>query len=382
MFTKIEVVNRRGEEMITKELATEIVKETMIRTNYNINVMDVRGYIIASGDLSRVGEYHAAAAYVIRQRQELLIDEKNQSNWKGAQPGLNLPIMVHGQVVGVIGITGSLEQIEPIAQLVKMTTELMIKQSQLKLQQEWKQLHIDWALKELVGEAANEKRIEQRLRAIGYIISPPYQTLVIEYEPTLQFNTMESFFDMLSRKLAGKSILQSAYAPHRIVLLCYGNAASTVSSIIEPLRMIIASNTTDCRIGVGSLAQSLLAVRSSFEEAEAVLRNPVMNERILAYRQIAGHFMINELPEPHKAKLINESKGYWNEKMEVTLVAFFSSDLNIAEAAKLLRIHRNTMLYRLEQIHKLSGYNPQKFNDAQMLQWIVWLQQTLRAKGN
>ncbi|WFA22536.1 transcriptional regulator [Paenibacillus mucilaginosus] len=368
--------------LITRELATVIVRETMLRTNFNINVMDVSGHIIASGDPSRLGDYHAAAAYVIRQGQELLIDESNQSRWKGSQPGLNLPIIVHGQVVGAIGISGRIEEISPVAQLVKMTTELMIKQSQLKLQQEWRQLHMDWVLKELVeGTGIHEGKIDQRLQAIGCIITAPYQAIVIEHEPSLLFNTEERFFDVMSRRLAGRSILLSAYRPHRTLLLCYGNATSSLSSMLDQVRLMVTSCTADYCIGVGSLVQSLYAVRSSFEEAEAVLRYPSNKERVLTYRQAAGPIIINELPSPIKEKLIYASKEYWNKKIEETLEAFFSSDLNMAEAAKLLGIHRNTMQYRLEQIHKQSGYNPQKFQEAHILQWIVWLQQALRAEG-
>ncbi|ANE48727.1 transcriptional regulator [Paenibacillus swuensis] len=352
----------------------------MFRTHFNINVMDARGYIIASGDSSRLGHYHAAAAYVIRQRQELLIDETNQSRWKGSQPGLNLPIIIHGQVVGVIGISGRMEQIEPVAQLVKMTTELMIKQSQLKLQQEWRQLHIDWILKELVESTEiDEGNMRQRLQAIGCSITPPYQAIVIEHESSLQFNTAERFFDVMSRGIADRSVFLSAYRPHRTLLLCYGNASSSLSYNIDQVRQVVTSYTSDYRMGIGSLIQSLHEVRSSFEEAEAALRYPSKDERVLTYRQIQGPLIIHELPSQTKEKLIKASKAYWDDKIEETLKAFFASDLNIAESAKMLGIHRNTMLYRLEQIHKLSGYNPQKFQEAHMLQWIVWLQKALRA---
>ena len=36
--------------MITKQLAEEIVKQTMIRLNRNLNVMDTNGMILASGE--------------------------------------------------------------------------------------------------------------------------------------------------------------------------------------------------------------------------------------------------------------------------------------------------------------------------------------------
>ena len=36
--------------MLTKQLADEIVEQTMIRLNRNLNVMDTNGMILASGE--------------------------------------------------------------------------------------------------------------------------------------------------------------------------------------------------------------------------------------------------------------------------------------------------------------------------------------------
>ncbi len=49
--------------MLTKQLADEIVEQTMIRLNRNLNVMDTNGMILASGEEIRINKIHEGAAY-------------------------------------------------------------------------------------------------------------------------------------------------------------------------------------------------------------------------------------------------------------------------------------------------------------------------------
>ncbi|OQA04931.1 MAG: Carbohydrate diacid regulator [bacterium ADurb.Bin400] len=50
-----------------------------------------------------------------------------------------------------------------------------------------------------------------------------------------------------------------------------------------------------------------------------------------------------------------------------TLEVFLQQGLNLAEAARVLGIHRNTAIYRLNQITSLLGLDPRKFEDAVMI---------------
>jgi len=50
-----------------------------------------------------------------------------------------------------------------------------------------------------------------------------------------------------------------------------------------------------------------------------------------------------------------------------TLQGFFDNNLSITQTAKALFIHRNTLLYRLERVKKITGLDPKKFDDAVLL---------------
>ena len=44
--------------------------------------------------------------------------------------------------------------------------------------------------------------------------------------------------------------------------------------------------------------------------------------------------------------------------------AFFKNNLNISETSRNAFLHRNTLLYRIEKIHKITGLNVRNFEDA------------------
>jgi carbohydrate diacid regulator len=47
-----------------------------------------------------------------------------------------------------------------------------------------------------------------------------------------------------------------------------------------------------------------------------------------------------------------------------TINKFFENNLNVSETARKLFVHRNTLVYRLEKIKKLTGLDLREFDDA------------------
>ena len=46
------------------------------------------------------------------------------------------------------------------------------------------------------------------------------------------------------------------------------------------------------------------------------------------------------------------------------ITEFFENNLNISETSRKLFVHRNTLVYRLEKIKKITGLDLREFDDA------------------
>lgn len=53
-----------------------------------------------------------------------------------------------------------------------------------------------------------------------------------------------------------------------------------------------------------------------------------------------------------------------DEELKSSIDAFFANNLNISETSRNAFMHRNTLLYRLDKIHKSTGLNIRNFYDA------------------
>lgn len=55
--------------------------------------------------------------------------------------------------------------------------------------------------------------------------------------------------------------------------------------------------------------------------------------------------------------------------------AFFENNLNISETSRNAFMHRNTLLYRIDKIYKLTGLNIRNFEDAMSFRVLTFLMQ-------
>lgn len=60
-----------------------------------------------------------------------------------------------------------------------------------------------------------------------------------------------------------------------------------------------------------------------------------------------------------------------DDELSTTLRLYFENELNINDTAGIMNIHRNTLAYRLESIHRLIGLDPRVFDDAVQIRLIL-----------
>lgn len=118
--------------MLEEHIAQKLIDRLSGILNYNVNIMDGTGTIIASHDHSRVGSFHETAYHMLREGKKL-VEVSSEENLLGTKPGINMAIESKNAVVGVVGITGDPEMIRPFAQLLKAAIESLL---EVELQQQ------------------------------------------------------------------------------------------------------------------------------------------------------------------------------------------------------------------------------------------------------
>lgn len=92
-------------------------------------------------------------------------------------------------------------------------------------------------------------------------------------------------------------------------------------------------------------------------------------QTIFPHNQLGIGRLIYELPAAICENFLKEIfrgevPGSFDEETTATINKFFQNNLNIAETSRQLHMHRNTLIYRLEQIERRTGLDIRKFEDA------------------
>jgi carbohydrate diacid regulator len=87
------------------------------------------------------------------------------------------------------------------------------------------------------------------------------------------------------------------------------------------------------------------------------------------------------LKETLESVLKEGSENVWeDEELMTTADAFINNSLNISETSRVLYIHRNTLMYRLDKIERETGYNLRVFADAVVFKFITVIRTVLADK--
>ena len=125
-------------------------------------------------------------------------------------------------------------------------------------------------------------------------------------------------------------------------------------------------------VGVGSVAATLDELNNCYKEAQIALEvGKVFEEEkyILNYDNLGIGRLIYQLPIKLCELFLHEvfKKGdiaSLDDETILTINKFFENDLNVSETSRQLFVHRNTLVYRLEKIYKLTGLDLRKFDQA------------------
>ena len=162
---------------------------------------------------------------------------------------------------------------------------------------------------------------------------------------------------------------------HVIVIREVGNQTKyqVVDEYAEHLHKILATTgETGFHIAYGTIGNDIKEVSKSYKEAKLALDVGKIffgENDVIAYNTLGIGRLIYQLPIPLCKMFIREifegkSPDDFDEETLMTIDKFFENSLNVSETSRQLFIHRNTLVYRLDKIQKLTGLDLRVFEDA------------------
>ena len=125
-------------------------------------------------------------------------------------------------------------------------------------------------------------------------------------------------------------------------------------------------------IGIGTVAEHLRSLADSYKEAQTaidVCKVFDTEKSIMSYENLGIGRLIYQLPttlcEIFLSEIFKKSSiDSLDQETLFTINKFFENNLNVSETSRKLFVHRNTLVYRLEKIKKLTGLDLREFDHA------------------
>lgn len=375
---------------ITVSIANHIIERTIKILHRDINVMDSHGRIIGSSDAKRIGDLHEGALLVINNHRVIEIDNTLAEQLKGVKPGINLPIIFEDKIIGVVGVSGTPEEVRNYGEMVKMTAELIVEQAALMSQIQWNKRHKEELVLQLITDLKiNKNQILSIAEHLDLNLAIPRVAAIIK---VVQKNNQPLSLDHL------KDLVYLLENPERDNIVAIVSVSMNEVVVLKPIKLIGANWSKEIelkkaqqlirriakegrfsiQIAIGDYFPSLEGLKKSYQTAKATMEVATklspqgQNKGIFFYQDFILPVLLDGLKQdPWRLEQLQQPVILLKQKdpkgiLVKTLKVFFEQNCDLTLSCEKLHIHRNTLRYRLDKIAQETGFNIYKINDLIM----------------
>ncbi len=146
---------------------------------------------------------------------------------------------------------------------------------------------------------------------------------------------------------------------------------------------------TKVAIGISTVVDNIKDLAKAYQEAQVALEVGKVFEtekNIISYENLGIGRLIYQLPTTLCDMFLQEvfKKGSLeslDRETLMTIQCFFENNLNVSETSRKLFVHRNTLVYRLEKIRKLTGLDLREFEHAITFKVALMVRKYLDSKA-
>ena len=369
--------------MLDVQLAQKFIEKITKVTDYNVNIMNEKGYIIASRNPNRIGTFHEIAYDIITKNKEK-IEVADNSTYLGVSAGINMGISYEGHCVGVVGVTGEPDKIREVALIIKMAMETMLS---YELQKEMSYRHRDAKkrfMDALIGqndadagslrELGSNLGYDEKLIRIPILCSFSEKQRIEELLEKMKGSPLHSkqdisFITDKQQILVFKTMnmnLDNLFSDYKVVLGEY------LSAVLRELR----ESGDKCKVYVGTFQNSFRNYRQAYEHCEWLESSIEGKNTGIYFYEYIEEYINSRVPLVELYKIFNVFEEL-PEEMKKNIVeiggSLKRSNYNMVTSSQELCLHKNTLAFRFEKIRTILNLNPIKnHQDREMFQYLQY----------
>lgn len=230
-------------------------------------------------------------------------------------------------------------------------------------------------LRWISGECSENEFTSSAAR-LHFDINEPRVLYYLEVEGTADASVMRILKQMLADR---HGLLILPYSSSSLIILDPANKKKPDSIRLTAENIVSVLNTElflNARIGYGGTVSGAAQLPEAFRKALRTMQTGRLflpDRSLYISDELSTEQLVSDIPSSALREYLDQTlpSGFLPEDSHVfegdillTADCFLKYDLNIAETARRLHVHRNTLLYRLDQIQSETGLDIRSFEDA------------------
>jgi carbohydrate diacid regulator len=387
---------------INEFIAETIVNKIAALINREIIIADLFGTVLSSTDLSKTGLQYSQMQQAAEGNLTIEVNIDEASFTKNPLGnGVIVPLVYNGEVVASLYVQDDKESYQKYLSVIKTTAELLIYQTLVIDNVPYKDkikdnfifglLHhkLSWDDQRTYDEAELLEVSLHKDKIVPVIYVPGFWQMQFSGETPTSEDERQGRLHSYKKKLydaikefygevAGVQI--SYFGNDTFVALIDETSTLKGNQMIDLMRKKAADfnalvhrqfpkEVEKVAIGLGNFYRGKDGIVLAYEEAKVSLQLGLSFEEHKPLFHIDDLGMIAILAGGNKRWQENFVRNLLTQLLPEkylieTVEVFFNENMSLTQTAKNLNIHRNTLLYRLSKIKKITGLDPRNFNDA------------------
>jgi len=351
-------------QKISSKLAQQIAETVKDVCGQDINFIDTNGMIFASTDETRIGDFHEIGLQVATTGTTIEVHEEDA--YHGTKDGINIPVFHNGKIISVIGISGQPDEVRKFANLAIRITKLLVREHEMdafnrseKQKQNYlvraltkdEQPHWEYLLPALSAYGFNEK---SSLKVVVLRLNERYNIINL---PLIE----QKIYELLERC---EFPIYTFDFPNEYVALLPESQYTQAESV---LRQYSDEYAGILRIGIGN-SQSIYQLKESYQFCEIAIRcTQYEHQNIITFDDLDLGIIIGSMDRKYKQLYCEKTIAELSAEDLELLLVYYEENMSLSKTCERLFLHKNTLQYRLDRIHRTCGYNPRIFRDAVIL---------------
>jgi len=345
-----------GEYMISNQILQSTIDGLKNITRKDLSVIEKEGKVIATTEEDMVGQHiEGIDGFVISPADsQLVLGYQYFKVYDNAVPEY------------IVQVKGEDEESYRIGKITAFQIQSLLVAYKERYDKDnfIKNLLLDNLLLVDIYSRAKKLHIENNVRRIVYLI---------ETNIDKEMNVVEMVRNIFPAKTKD---FVTAVDEHCIILVKELRDKETMEEVEKIAKTISdtlsAETGTKVFISIGTAVNDLKDVSRSYKEAKMAIEVGRIfdgDKNIVNYEQLGIGRLIYQLPIPLCRMFIKEvlhglTIDDFDDETLATVSKFFENNLNVSETSRQLYIHRNTLVYRLDKLQKMTGLDLRNFDDA------------------